>query len=109
MQRSKSNSPWEAPSMPLQVFCIGSLVTVYTSIEMTQWVGRRLRNAITEIFQDKARTFKGRSVVLPTVTRTIAQRTKNTMISGTRRCPRCTGHTLLMIAFRRSQEPPFHL
>ena len=30
---------WEAPSMPLQVFRIGSLVTINTPIEMTQCAG----------------------------------------------------------------------
>ena len=43
---------WEAPSMPLQVFRIGSLVSVNTPNEMTTMSGRRLRKAITEIFQD---------------------------------------------------------
>jgi len=43
---------WEAPSMPLQVFRIGSLVSVNTPNEMTTMSGRRLRKAITEIFQN---------------------------------------------------------
>lgn len=42
---------WEAPSMPLQVFKIGNLVTLNTPNELTTMSGRRLRKAITKLFE----------------------------------------------------------
>ena len=109
MPRSKSDPPWEAPSILLQVFRIGSFVTVNTPIETTQFAGNGCEWRSQQSSKTLARTFRGRSVVLPTVNRTTAQRTKNTTISGTMRGRRCTGHTLSMLTFRSSQEPPFHL
>jgi neutral ceramidase len=43
---------WEAPNMPVQVFQIGNLITLNTPNEMTTMSGRRLRKAISKIFQD---------------------------------------------------------
>merc|ERR1711957_536954 len=42
---------WEAPSMPLQIFQIGNVVTVNTPNELTTMSGRRVRKAITDIFK----------------------------------------------------------
>lgn len=43
---------WEAPTMPIQLFRIGNLVTINTPNEMTTMSGRRLRKAIAAVFKD---------------------------------------------------------
>jgi len=43
---------WEAPSMPLQIFRIGNLVTINTPNEMTTMSGRRIRKAIKKVFEN---------------------------------------------------------
>jgi len=41
---------WEAPSMPVQVFRIGNVVTANTPNELTTMSGRRLRKVLTKIW-----------------------------------------------------------
>ena len=54
-----------------QVFPIGSLVTVNTPNKRTQCAGDGCERRSQESSETLARTFRGRSVVLPTVTRTL--------------------------------------